>query len=123
MIFVCAGGLGCLWTKPGTVVWGNEEGLTGYAGLSMIGRLVWYPGLAEMLAEQVKVNRRRCCRDEQMLLGLNLCVLRGSGEGLRALPDSRRLRERLRMAQLVRWRQSEIGCTPVFVDGAWVAGG
>ena len=79
--------------------------------------------MAETLAEQMKVNRRRCCRDEQMLLGLNLCVWRGSGEGLRALPDSRQLRERLRMAQLVRWRQSEMGRTPVFVDGAWVAGG
>ena len=36
----------------------TDEKLTGYGGLRMIGRLVRYPGLAEMLAEQVKVKRR-----------------------------------------------------------------
>lgn len=85
----------------------TDEELTGLAGL------VKYLGLAEALAELVRVKRRRRgWRDDQMLLSLGYSFRAGGGHlnevdalgadpvvgrgaGLRAVPDSRRLGEYL----------------------------
>ena len=90
-----------------------KEDLTGLAGLALAAGLVKYLGLAEALACRVRLNqRRRGCRDEQMLLALIYSQCAGGGHrsevdglradaagcrasGLRVVPDSRRLGEYL----------------------------
>lgn len=90
-----------------------KEELTSLAGLALAASLVKYLGLAEALARRVRIKqRRRGCRDEQMLLALIYSQCAGGGHlsevdslqadaaacrasGLRAVPDSRRLGEYL----------------------------
>lgn len=103
-----------------------KEELTGLAGLALAASLVKYLGLAEALARRVRIEqRRRGCRDKQMLLALiysqcaggagGVCVDREPAAGAAvgaALPAEPRLRAG------VRGRHGGGGARPA-VRGGW----